>query len=36
MSERGTQLLQSADRQLSELIEPISTRDEAAIRAALT
>lgn len=31
MSERGTQLLQTADRQLSELIDLLSTRDEAAL-----
>jgi len=31
MSERGTQLLQMADGQLSELIDLLSTRDEAAV-----
>jgi hypothetical protein len=31
MSERGTQLLQTADEQLSELIDILSTRDEAAL-----
>lgn len=32
MSERGTQLLQMADGQLSELIGLLSTRDEAALK----
>jgi hypothetical protein len=31
MSERGTQLLQMADRQISELIDLLSGRDEAAL-----